>query len=204
MCDCVAANVAAMNPDVASETDASTERLLISRRELLLGGLSAAAMTALPFSDALAATAKGASLALNIKNQRTGEALTVAWLRNGQVDKRAIWALHLLTRDWREKRAAQMDLRLYLILSYIQHSIGLDKQIVLTSGYRTSETNSKIKGAALNSYHLRGQALDFTIPGVPTNLVRDMAVRMNLGGVGYYPSRNYVHIDTGPVRKWQA
>ena len=95
-----------------------------------------------------------------------------------------------------------MDLRLYLILSYIQHSIGLEKQILMTSGYRTVRTNGKISGSALNSYHIRGQAIDFTVPGIPTSMVRDMAQRLKLGGVGYYPKKNYVHIDTGPVRTW--
>lgn len=206
MCDC--SDFLAGSGDINSSIspvhiDANTTSP-VSRRSFIAAGAGFALTSLLPVSDAFSSS-RG-MLALNIKNQTTGEALKVAWLQNGKIDKKAILALHMLTRDWREKRAAKMDVKLYLILSYIQHSVGLDNQIVLTSGYRTVETNNKLlpQGASPNSYHIRGQALDFTVQGVNVATTRDLAAKLNLGGVGYYPNNNYVHIDTGPVRSWQS
>lgn len=191
------------NTEHNSQPNRKTGLSVSNRRNFILGGVGL--MSSIFLAD-FPAFANGNSLALNIRNQRTGESLKVAWIRNGQVDQRAVTALHLLTRDWREKKAAKMDVKLYVILSYIQHSVGLDKQIILTSGYRTLETNNTLlsSGASPRSFHMRGQALDFTVSGADMFKVSALAKRLKLGGVGYYPNNNFVHVDTGPIRQWES
>lgn len=201
MCDTACA--AFYEDESAPITEPDEKAYGLSRRSFLGMSLGAASLL-LPFSDSFAKQAP--NLMLNIRNQRTGEALRVAWLRDGRVDESAVTALHMLMRDWRQKRAVHMDLKLYLILSNIQLAVGMDREILLTSGYRTQATNQMLRerGAALRSYHLYGQAVDFAVPGVATHRIRDIALDLRLGGVGHYPSSGYVHVDTGPVRRWGA
>ena len=78
--------------------------------------------------------------------------------------------------------------------------------ISVISGYRSEATNrmlaKKNAGVARNSYHIRGQAIDFRIEGVETSVIRDMGIRLRVGGVGFYKKSNFVHLDTGPKRHW--
>lgn len=76
----------------------------------------------------------------------------------------------------------------------------------LISGYRSLGTNNELRehsrGVAKQSYHTKGQAMDFHIEGIQLSYIRKAALKMRAGGVGYYPRSNFVHIDTGPTRAW--
>ena len=78
----------------------------------------------------------------------------------------------------------------------------------MISGYRSPKTNQMLaklsSGVARNSYHMRGRAIDLRIPGVDTTKLRDIGVHLGVGGVGYYPTSDFVHLDTGPKRQWQG
>jgi len=175
---------------------------IMDRRRFLAMGAALAAATALP----IPAFARGdGSMSLRLKHSHTGEKLSVSWFRNGRFDQTAVGMLHVIMRDWREDRAVHMDLKLYVLLSMVQYVVGLDRTIMVNSAYRTPKTNQMLAergGAAVNSQHLYGRAVDITIPGVDTALVRDMAVALRIGGVGHYPKSNFVHLDTGRVRTW--
>jgi len=112
------------------------------------------------------------------------------------------------TRDWRRDEVVKIDRGLIELLSLVQEEIGYDQPITVVSGYRSAATNRmlrrKNRNVAKNSYHMRGMAADIRLPGVSTNKVRKLALRMAVGGVGYYPGAGFIHLDTGPVRTWRG
>ncbi len=110
--------------------------------------------------------------------------------------------------DYRTKEMIQVDVKLINFLYDIKVELGLDKQFNILSGYRSPKTNAKLrrrnKGVAKNSYHMYGKAVDFNVPGVSLRKLRDVAIGLKQGGVGYYPKSGFVHIDVGPVRTWRG
>ena len=91
----------------------------------------------------------------------------------------------------------------------IQSNLGVrNAEIEVICGYRSAATNAmrhrQSKGVASNSYHIKGKAIDFRIAGVPLIKVKSSAESLRNGGVGYYPTSNFIHVDTGPVRTWKG
>jgi len=88
----------------------------------------------------------------------------------------------------------------------VQKRIGGRRDVYIVSGYRSPEYNEQLikmgTRAARHSYHVSGQAMDVQIPGVPLRTIREVALRLGCGGVGYYPRGKFVHLDSGPVRHW--
>ena len=84
--------------------------------------------------------------------------------------------------------------------------VGNHGEVHIISGYRAPKTNTKLrkrsKGVAAGSLHMKGKALDFRLPGNNTAVLRDKALTMKRGGVGYYKKSNFIQIDTGRVRRW--
>ena len=72
----------------------------------------------------------------------------------------------------------------------------------MSSGYRNPNTNARTEGAAKNSMHMRGRAVDIIIPDLPVSYLGKLAQHYAAGGVGFYPDRGFIHIDTGNVRSW--
>lgn len=109
--------------------------------------------------------------------------------------------------DYRAKEITRVDVSLINLLYDINLHIGLDKEFSVISGYRSEKTNAKLRrsmrGVAKESYHIKGQAVDIYVPGVSLRKLKDIAVGLGQGGVGYYPNSNFIHVDVGPVRKWR-
>ncbi len=109
--------------------------------------------------------------------------------------------------DYRAHEITRIDVDLINLMYEINLHIGLDKEFSIISGYRSQRTNNKLRktmnGVAKDSYHVKGKAVDIYVPGVRLRKLRDVAVGLGQGGVGYYPSSNFVHIDVGPVRTWR-
>lgn len=109
-------------------------------------------------------------------------------------------------RDFRTGDIHPMDARLFAILARIQEISGSKGVYEVISGYRSPKTNEMLRssgsGVAKKSYHMTGQAIDIRLTDVKTRKLRDIAIRLNAGGVGYYRDSDFVHIDTGPVRRW--
>lgn len=141
---------------------------------------------------------------LNLVNSNTGEVVTLTFFGPDGYDVVVLKDLDWFFRDWRQSRAAAMDVRLYWALATMSQAArrdGHSGQIRVNSGYRSHATNDSLEGAARASMHLVGRAADFVIAGAPIADVANYAWFLGVGGVGYYPGR-FVHIDTGGFRKW--
>jgi uncharacterized protein YcbK (DUF882 family) len=112
---------------------------------------------------------------------------------------------HIL-RDFRTDEVKRIDMGVLDLLHRIGLKIGAHKPFHVISGYRSAKTNALLrksnKGIAKNSFHIVGKAIDLRLPGLPTSVLRDVAVNLKGGGVGYYPRSGFIHIDVGPVRYW--
>jgi uncharacterized protein YcbK (DUF882 family) len=114
--------------------------------------------------------------------------------------------LYSFLRDFRTGEVHPIDFRLIDILYKIKRETGSKGVFEVISGYRSPKTNENLRshssGVAKKSLHLRGQAIDIRLTNVSTKDVRDAAISLKAGGVGYYAKSDFVHIDTGKVRFW--
>lgn len=150
---------------------------------------------------------KNKSIKLN--NQNTNEKLEVTFWRNDWFDADAFEEIEYFFRDWREDATHKIDPYLIDLLFNISQKIGGDKEIIVLSGYRTPKTNLWLQKhpkyrAAKDSLHMFGRAVDFTVPSKKLSTVRDYARSFQSGGVGYYPGKHFIHVDTGRERYWKS
>ncbi len=154
------------------------------------------------------AVANGDTRTLTIYHAHTKESLTVTYRRNGQYDERALEQLNWLLRDWRRDEPTRMDPRLFDTLWTVYRETGSDEAIHVVSAYRSPQTNSMLRrrsgAVAEHSQHMLGKALDFYLPDVSVDRIRAIGMRLQNGGVGYYPSSYtpFIHLDVGSVRAW--
>jgi uncharacterized protein YcbK (DUF882 family) len=172
----------------------------------LVLGLSA--MFALTPAALEGADANGDTRTLSIVNVHTNEGGTVTFKRNGVYDAEALKQLSWLLRDWRRDEQASMSPRLFDILWEVHQEAGSQEPFHAVSGYRSPETNAMLRRSshlvAEHSQHMLGRAMDSFLPDVPIERMREIAMRLQRGGVGYYPTSGspFVHIDAGSVRSW--
>lgn len=189
-----------------------------SRRHLILGG-AAAALTSLPsFAQASGTRSSMSRLdtlvnqiepVLNLENAHTKDRVHLRYYSATGYDMHAIAQLNWIMRDWRDNVAVQMDVRLFWALSAIRVAAlrdGHSGRMILLSGFRTQKTNRLLRergiGAAAKSLHLSGKAADITMEGVKIDHLADYAAWLEVGGVGAYERSRFVHIDSGPERRW--
>lgn len=176
----------------------------VNRRRFLqgLGGLGVVAMLPMPVLASRSAPVRK----LSLHSINTGEQVTASFWEEGRYLKEGLNTLNRIMRDYRAEEQSEIDPKLYDQLYLLQHRLGRVGEIQIISGYRSPNTNAMLRrtsrGVAKKSYHMKGQAIDLRLPGVPLAQVRQAALNMKVGGVGYYPSSNFVHLDTGPVRSW--
>ena len=174
----------------------------LSRRRLL--GLSAVAplCVALPSPGRAAAPARQVSFA----HLHTGERLTVEYFQAGRYVPDALDAANRLLRDFRTGDVAVIDPALLDLLNALGERVGGAPTFEVISGYRSPVTNAVLHrrstGVASNSLHMHGRAIDIRVPGVPLPALHAQALALRVGGVGYYPSSGFVHVDTGRLRRW--
>jgi uncharacterized protein YcbK (DUF882 family) len=146
--------------------------------------------------------------ALSLVSTHTGEHVSVRYFADGQYDPLALQRLHHLLRDHRTGEAAPMDPRLFDQLHALAGCAECAPHYEIISGYRSPATNAKLhaqsNGVARHSLHMEGRAIDVRHTGVACNRLRDLALGMAAGGVGYYAKSNFVHLDTGRVRTWSG
>lgn len=154
------------------------------------------------------AVANGDTRTLTIHHTHSGEDITVTYKRNGRYDEAALGRLNHFLRDWRNHAQTNMDPRLFDVVWEVYQDVGGKEPIQIISAYRSPQTNamlrSRSRGVAQFSQHMLGKAMDFNIPGVSLEQIRIAGLRLQRGGVGFYPSSGspFVHLDVGSVRHW--
>ena len=154
------------------------------------------------------ATADGDTRTLSFHHTHSGEDLTVTFKRNGRYDEAALKKLNHFLRDWRSQDSTTMDRRLFDIVWEVYRDVDGKQPIQIISAYRSPATNAMLRrrssGVARHSQHMQGHAMDFFIPGVPLEQIRFAGLRLQRGGVGFYPTSGspFVHLDVGSIRHW--
>ncbi len=160
------------------------------------------AALALPFSPTAWAAARRS---ISLYHTHTSERLSVVYFERGAYVPDALVSLNHLLRDFRSGEAAEIDVALIDQLAALDLACGPGTFEVI-SGYRSPQTNDMLRGrsngVAKGSLHLQGRAIDVRLSGRDTRLLRDAAVALKQGGVGYYARSDFVHLDTGRVRMW--
>ncbi|PPC84808.1 MAG: hypothetical protein CTY35_00365 [Methylotenera sp.] len=137
----------------------------------------------------------------------TGEQQKVCYWRDGQIDIAGYSQACYMLRDTHINQSVQMDIGLLNLLRAIQGWLvyyNINHPIIVNSAYRSRQTNNKTEGAAKDSFHVKGMAVDITIPGIPSQYLFKLAAAFSGGGLGFYPSKNFVHADTGRIRYWRG
>ena len=139
-------------------------------------------------------------------NLHTGEKLSTTYWADGEYIAEELQNLHYLLRDHRTGEVQDMDKNLLDLLYVLQQQVDKAGTYHIISGYRSPKTNAKLRqhsnGVAKRSLHMQGKAIDVRLPGVQLKHLRQAALQLKAGGVGYYPKSNFVHIDTGRPRFW--
>ncbi len=181
-----------------------------SRRNFLGGALAfgalAAGTLASPTVMANYATPTASCRRLALVNLHTGESVDTVYWEEGQYHAEALAELNHLLRDHRSGELHPTDPNLLDLLSALQAKTGNNKHWEIISAFRSESTNAKLRkttnGVARKSYHCLGKAMDVRLPGTALKDLRSAALSLKTGGVGYYPTSNFIHVDTGPVRRW--
>jgi uncharacterized protein YcbK (DUF882 family) len=179
----------------------------VSRRRFLATAAAAVPVLIVPALATAEAPARLASVrALSFVHAHTRERLSLEYFNAGRYLPNAMSELDRLLRDFRTGEIRPIDPNLFDLLHLLQTSTGATRPFQIISGYRSPATNAALRqrseGVASGSLHLSGKAIDIRIDDVPLVRLRDAALDLQLGGVGYYPGSNFVHVDTGRVRRW--
>lgn len=171
---------------------------------------SAAALAVAPVALAFGPTAASAHAAecrsLSFVSTHTGETLSCVYYSAGDYDHATLARVNHFLRDFRNDEVHRIDPGVLDILFELQTRAGHADPFHVISGYRSPQTNAWLRrhsqGVAAHSLHMEGRAIDIRLPGFPTGRLRELALAMRRGGVGYYPASDFVHLDTGRVRHW--
>ncbi|QMV18733.1 DUF882 domain-containing protein [Granulicella sp. 5B5] len=151
----------------------------------------------------------GKEYSLRLAAMHTGESIDIVYRIGDTYIPEALDKLNTFLRDHRTNEVTQYDPKEFDLLHNLMARLGKPNGIVdIVCGYRTAETNELLReqaaytGVAEHSQHILGHAIDIRVPGVPTARLRNAALSLDAGGVGYYPKSQFVHVDVGPVRQW--
>ena len=154
------------------------------------------------------AVANGDTRTITLSNQHTNESGSFTFMVNGVYDLGTLDKLNWFCRDWRLNEPTKMDPHLFDIIWEVYRESGSTQPIDVLSAYRSPQTNAMLRRrsrqVAEHSQHMQGKAIDAHFLDVSTGRIRDVAMRAQAGGVGFYPTGNtpWVHIDSGSVRYW--
>lgn len=180
----------------------------ISRRAFLTAvsclpltrALSAASVASAPYVSSLP------TRALQFAHTHTGERLTVEYYADGSYLADALQTVNRFLRDFRTGEVHEIDAGLLDVLHQLTTLTGTSRPFQVISGFRSPLTNAMLRqrseGVAAGSLHMKGQAIDIRLADIPLPKLRNAALAVGRGGVGFYPRSDFVHVDTGRVRTW--
>ena len=177
----------------------------ISRRSFLKRSAIITGAAMMTQSEILAAT--GEKKILKLHNVHLNKTFYAPFFEKNYYKLSGLFEVNKAFIDYRAKEMTRIDVKLVNLLYEIKQHLGYDKQFNIVSGYRSPRTNAALskrrEGVAKNSYHIKGQAVDIYVPNVSLKKLKDVAIGLKQGGVGYYPRSNFLHVDVGPVRTWR-
>jgi uncharacterized protein YcbK (DUF882 family) len=199
----------------SGEEEVLTGGPLFSRRGLIAGAFALAATWAAP-SGLLAAPPRptprpqafgsDAGRTLSFYHLHTGERRKITYFEQGSYLPDALEELNHLLRDFRSGEVADMDPKLFDLLYALKDKLDTSRPFEVVSAYRSPSTNAALRsrghGVAEKSFHIQGKAIDISLENRAARDIRNAALDLGRGGVGFYRRRGFVHVDTGPVRKW--
>jgi uncharacterized protein YcbK (DUF882 family) len=145
---------------------------------------------------------------LELTNTHTHETVKVTFRDESGFIPTALDQLENVLRDHRSGERHAMDPGLYVLLADLAAAAGHEPRYEIISGFRSPDTNETLRsrggGQARNSQHIQGRAIDVRLKGVPCARLRELAVALHRGGVGYYARSDFVHVDTARVRYWEG
>ncbi len=178
------------------------------RRRLLKGMAGVATLAAMPDMAHALSRSGSSARALAFKHMHTGEQLSLVYRIGDSYVPEGLSRLARLMRDFRTGDVHPIDPALLDTLWQVQANLRTSSPFDIISAYRSPKTNTMLRGrsahtgVAKDSMHLYGRAIDIRLPGVALADVRDAALELKRGGVGYYADSGFVHLDTGRVRRW--
>lgn len=180
----------------------------LSRRGFIIGSLGLASLAS-PSVALATVQSRQSARELAMDHTHTGESVELVYAVGRRYVPTALDNLNHFLRDHYTGQVGMMDPALYDIMHRVRQALKVRLPYAIISGYRAPETNDRLRrkgsgGVARRSLHMDGKAVDIRIPGVPLAELRDAALSLKAGGVGYYPKSQFVHIDTGNVRQWNG
>jgi uncharacterized protein YcbK (DUF882 family) len=159
--------------------------------------------------DTSGAGEAGKKFVLHLHHLHTGESLDVVYRVGNTYVPEAMEKLNYFLRDHRTNDVSHYDPKEFDLLHSVMAKLGRPNGVIdVVCGYRTPWSNEFLRsrgavtGVAKNSQHMQAKAIDIRVPGVTTSTLRNAALSLHEGGVGYYPVSQFVHVDVGPVRQW--
>lgn len=179
----------------------------VNRRTFLkIGALSSLAIPAVGMGAPSTTKSGNGPRSLSFLNLHTDERLNAVYWTDGDYVPESLADINRILRDYRSGDICDIDRRLLDTLHRLRTMLDTTEPLQLISGYRSPKTNSMLRkqgrGVAENSLHTKGMAADIRIPGRSLSVLRQAAISLQAGGVGYYPASAFVHIDTGRIRTW--
>ena len=178
----------------------------LGRRSFLIGSLGVAGLNCFTRAGGAFATPVAEAHTLSLYHIHTTETLQVTYREHGDLIPEALAEIKHFLRDFRNEQTHDIDVALLDQLLELHTTLGSRGHFEVISGYRSPTTNAALRqvttGVAEHSLHIAGRAIDVRLTSAPTAALRDAAIALRRGGVGYYSESNFVHVDTGAFRTW--
>ena len=178
----------------------------LARRAFLKTGIVAGVTLTAGFIPCASAAASAPFKSLTFRNLHTGERLAAEYWSKGAYVPDALAAVNRVLRDHRNNEIHVIEPKLLDLVNALQARLESKAEVQVISGYRSPASNAAMharsKGVASHSLHMEGKAIDLRLADVKLAHLHDTALAMQVGGVGYYPSLDFVHVDVGRVRRW--
>ncbi len=203
---------AALTASAAFLFSSSVTTKAVDATHTAVSAVPAPAALSAPHTSALepSLAASGRQYRLRLHHLHTGETIDVVYRVGDTYIPQALDQLNHFLRDHRTEDVSSYDPKEFDVLHSLMASLGRpDGVIDIVCGYRTPWSNNFLRtrsastGVAEHSQHMLAKAIDIRVPGVTTSTLRDAALALKAGGVGFYPVSQFVHVDVGPVRTWQ-